>query len=457
MSLEVFFVLFASVCQVQQATSWGYSGSEGPANWYKSYPTCNKRRQSPIHLLESEANYKSFSPFQFTGYGLTSSSNFQLENNGHTLQMSLKNWNGMSVRAFGKIFRPWQIHFHWGATDSVGSEHSMKYQNSHLHPGEMHFVHVNTAYDNVSVALTKYDGLMVFGTVMEIDPNGKNNSFISKLTPFLSNITLGRFRERLRGYYQKRGYGGVTRREVTGVLPEERLRGYSQKRGYGGVTRREVTGVLPEERLRGYYQKRGYGGVTRREVTGVLPEERLRGYYQKRETKVEIQPFPLNDAFMVPNNTFYHYNGSLTTPPCSEAVQWVVFTKEITISHAQMTDFRKLLHHKTMKPANETEYLSNNYRPIQQRNGRTIYRSFKQSPSSAVSIQLSFCALMPIRFAQHETKRPSAYQSPLDSSLLKSAQVEGNLENPVEMKRIQNPVFEAYYPVIPTFVIIASL
>ncbi|XP_065054800.1 carbonic anhydrase 2-like [Rhopilema esculentum] len=305
MSLEVFFVLFASVCQVQQATSWGYSGSEGPANWYKSYPTCNKRRQSPIHLLESEANYKSFSPFQFTGYGLTSSSNFQLENNGHTLQMSLKNWNGMSVRAFGKIFRPWQIHFHWGATDSVGSEHSMKYQNSHLHPGEMHFVHVNTAYDNVSVALTKYDGLMVFGTVMEIDPNGKNNSFISKLTPFLSNITLGK-------------------------------------------------------------------------------------------TKVEIQPFPLNDAFMVPNNTFYHYNGSLTTPPCSEAVQWVVFTKEITISHAQMTDFRKLLHHKTMKPANETEYLSNNYRPIQQRNGRTIYRSFKQSPSSAVSIQLSFCALMVI-------------------------------------------------------------
>ena len=37
----------------------------------------------------------------------------------------------------GKTFKPWQIHWHWGAIDSVGSEHTMKYDPGHLHPGEV--------------------------------------------------------------------------------------------------------------------------------------------------------------------------------------------------------------------------------------------------------------------------------------------------------------------------------
>ena len=49
-----------------------------------------------------------------------------------------------------------------------------------------------------------------------------------------------------------------------------------------------------------------------------------------------MDSFVLNDAFMVPTDRFYHYNGSLTTPPCSEAVQWVVFTNDSYISHDQV-------------------------------------------------------------------------------------------------------------------------
>ncbi|XP_062622193.1 carbonic anhydrase-like [Saccostrea cucullata] len=64
---------------------------------------------------------------------------------------------------------------------------------------------------------------------------------------------------------------------------------------------------------------------------------------------------------------YFRYEGSLTTPPCFQSVQWTVFWQKIPISSAQMEKFRKLY-----TDSSKAHSLSNNYRPIQALNGRTI-------------------------------------------------------------------------------------
>lgn len=59
------------------------------------------------------------------------------------------------------------------------------------------------------------------------------------------------------------------------------------------------------------------------------------------------------------NKSYYHYNGSLTTPPCSEVVKWYVLKQKIKASAAQLAQFQAIL--------------KNNFRNIQNLDGRKIF------------------------------------------------------------------------------------
>ncbi|WP_298772537.1 carbonic anhydrase [uncultured Shewanella sp.] len=56
---------------------------------------------------------------------------------------------------------------------------------------------------------------------------------------------------------------------------------------------------------------------------------------------------------------YYRFNGSLTTPPCTEGVQWFVMKEPITASKAQIKQFSQLFPH-------------GNNRPVQSVNARMI-------------------------------------------------------------------------------------
>ena len=62
---------------------------------------------------------------------------------------------------------------------------------------------------------------------------------------------------------------------------------------------------------------------------------------------------------------YIHYVGSLTTPPCSEDVQWFVFADTVTIPGSQVDQFQQYA-----DKANPG--LRANARPLQPTNNRTV-------------------------------------------------------------------------------------
>ncbi|XP_076650610.1 carbonic anhydrase 3 [Halictus rubicundus] len=82
-------------------------------------------------------------------------------------------------------------------------------------------------------------------------------------------------------------------------------------------------------------------------------------------TKVHIAPFPLEWFFSPFERNYYNYNGSLTQPPCSEIVTWILHPEPIAISSYQVAQFRTLY-----SPNGPILF---NCRPVQQVNDRNVY------------------------------------------------------------------------------------
>jgi carbonic anhydrase len=82
---------------------------------------------------------------------------------------------------------------------------------------------------------------------------------------------------------------------------------------------------------------------------------------QVGETKAIGQPHVFSKYFLG-DFSHYHYKGSLTTPPCTETVNWFVFKDPIKFSPAQVKTMADLMPR-------------NNYRPTQPLNGRKVYLS----------------------------------------------------------------------------------
>ncbi|XP_030648927.1 carbonic anhydrase 4a [Chanos chanos] len=94
------------------------------------------------------------------------------------------------------------------------------------------------------------------------------------------------------------------------------------------------------------------------------------GKIQNTSMNTTLNSISLERLTLSPGNmtSYYRYEGSLTTPGCTESVVWTVFEHAIPLSRTQLKTFSSLRFHDG-KPMVDT------FRPIQPRNNRVVYRS----------------------------------------------------------------------------------
>ena len=86
--------------------------------------------------------------------------------------------------------------------------------------------------------------------------------------------------------------------------------------------------------------------------------DQLPSFKKSRGEDPDSDPIDYNDL-VTERKDYFLYNGSLTTPPCTEGVLWIVMKQPIIVSSEQIQHYRDLLGF-------------NNNRPIQPHNSRIV-------------------------------------------------------------------------------------
>merc|ERR1712110_1046552 len=131
---------------------WCYEGNCGPEFWGTNFEGCAGESQSPIDVEWPEDSLANAQPGQLTFEGYDRLRAGELKSDGIMT-------GSPNVLGEGQSYQMLQLHFHWGADDSRGSEHTI---NGEEFPIEMHIVHKKVGL-TVEEALATSDGLAVVG------------------------------------------------------------------------------------------------------------------------------------------------------------------------------------------------------------------------------------------------------------------------------------------------------
>lgn len=113
------------------------------------------------------------------------------------------------------------------------------------------------------------------------------------------------------------------------------------------------------------------------------------------DTSINVTDIVYSDLLPAGNLDYYHYEGSLTTPPCSEYVQWFVLKTPNKIPSSYLQRLRKI-----ENDFNST--LVRDYREVQPVNARTVFQFTNGSARSSTCGVVSFIAavVLCLLFAQ---------------------------------------------------------
>lgn len=168
----------------------------GPSKWNNSYADCGGSAQSPINILSFDTKYNAELKLEKVDYDHTSDNiDIKMKNRNTDIAFEAVAKNSsiqppQHVVLKGIKYRFYQLHFHWGSKNWQGSEHNV---DSQRFAAEMHMIHYNTKYANITAALKKTDGLLVWGHFIKVDRKTgvANNAFDNLLSKFAQSKPFG--------------------------------------------------------------------------------------------------------------------------------------------------------------------------------------------------------------------------------------------------------------------------
>lgn len=150
---------------------WGYGDDNGPDTWPDHFPTCGGERQSPVAIDTGEAETDiPQMPFVFSGYVKPTTAT--LTNTGHSVQVNMDINASVTGGSLTGAFVFHQFHFHWGAANTRGSEHTL---DGKRFPAELHLVHYRESYGSWEEAVKHEDGVVVFSVLLELHDTDNPN------------------------------------------------------------------------------------------------------------------------------------------------------------------------------------------------------------------------------------------------------------------------------------------
>ncbi|XP_053594142.1 putative carbonic anhydrase 3 [Microplitis demolitor] len=164
MLLIYIMIIVANIC-VSKSHDWGYTAENGPSKWPGLCK--NGKRQSPINIetdntLKDDLGSLKFLHYDYAYTGI-------LTNTGHNVQITL---SGVPIFLSGgglmSTYVLEQMHFHWGA------EHTIDNTRDAL---ELHLVHRDKQYENVSIASQYDNGVAVVAVLFKLTDDDNDSLY----------------------------------------------------------------------------------------------------------------------------------------------------------------------------------------------------------------------------------------------------------------------------------------
>lgn len=162
-------ILMTNELKVTYGSGWDY---KHPDEWKEMFPNdCAGSRQSPIDIsFGSDVITRGPLRLEWNNYR-NKPKNMTITNNGHSVQLDVQWGNSKDVPfVTSELFHNneyvfSQLHFHWGAHNTEGSEHTF---NGHGLPLELHMVHFKREYGSLGNASSYPDGIVVVGSFYNV-------------------------------------------------------------------------------------------------------------------------------------------------------------------------------------------------------------------------------------------------------------------------------------------------